>query len=51
MRAKGSKEGVNEGPTVLHINFCSLSNNFKLYLGAPDQTWQQYFMHGCMVYL
>ena len=38
MRAKGSKKGVSEGPTVPHIHFCSLSNNFKLHLGAPDQT-------------
>ena len=27
--AKGSKEVANEGPTVLYIRFCSLSNNSK----------------------
>ena len=27
--AKGSREVASEGPTVLHIRFCSLSNNSK----------------------
>ena len=42
---KGSREAPSEGPTVLHIRFCSLSNNFKYQLGAPAQKWQQYSMH------
>ena len=43
------QELASEGPTVLHIPFCSLSNNSKLQLGAPAQAWQQYSMHGRMV--
>ena len=39
----------SQGPAVLHICFCSLSNNSKQQLGAPAQTWQQYFIHGRMV--
>ena len=27
--AKGSGEATREGPTILHICFCSLSNIFK----------------------
>ena len=27
--AKGSREAASEGPTVLHIDFCTLSNNSK----------------------
>ena len=45
----GSREAASEGPTVLHIRICSLPNNSKQQLGAPAQTWQQYFMHGRMV--
>ena len=41
----GSREATSEGPTVLHIRFCSLSNNSKQQLGAPAQTWQQYSMY------
>ena len=37
---KGSREAASEGSTVLHIRFCSLSNNSKQHLGAPTQTWQ-----------
>ena len=47
--AKGSREEANEGPTVLCIRFCSLSNTSRKQLGAPVQTWQQYSMHGRMV--
>ena len=32
------RELASEGPTVLHIRFCSLSNNSKLQLGAPTRT-------------
>ena len=35
----GSKEATSEGSTVLHIHFCSLSNNSKKQLGIPAQTW------------
>ena len=28
---------ASEGPTVLHIHFCSLSNKSKQQLGAPAQ--------------
>ena len=31
----GLREAASEGPTVLHIQFCSLSNNSKWQLGAP----------------
>ena len=31
----GLRETASEGPTVLHIQFCSLSNNSKWQLGAP----------------
>ena len=41
----GSREATSEGPPVLHIHFCSLSNNSKQQLGAPAQTWQQYSMY------
>ena len=34
---KGSREAASKGPTVLHIHFCSLSNNSKKQLGAPAQ--------------
>ena len=34
----GSKEATSEGSTVLHIHFCSLSNNSKKQLGIPAQT-------------
>ena len=27
--AEGSREAASEGPAVLHIRFCSSSNNFK----------------------
>ena len=47
--SKGSREAAREGLAVLHIGFCSLSNNSKYQLGAPTQTWQQYVMNGCMV--
>ena len=46
---KGSREAASEGPTVLHIHFCSLSSNSKQQLRAPAQTWQQFSIHGCMV--
>ena len=36
-------------PTVLHIRFRSLSNNFKWQLGALAQVLQQYAIHGRMV--
>ena len=49
MRAKGSREAESEEPTVLHIRFCNLSNISKEQLGGPAQTWQQYYMQGCMV--
>ena len=42
----GSKEAASERLTVLHMHFCSWSNNFKWQLGAPGKTWQQYSMHG-----
>ena len=42
---QGSRQTASEGPTALHIRFCNLSNNFRLQLGAPAQTWQQYSMH------
>ena len=32
--AKGSREAASQGPTILHICFCSLSNNSKEKLGA-----------------
>ena len=47
--AKHSRKATSEGPTVLHICFCSLSNNSKKQLGALAQTWQQYYIHGFMV--
>ena len=45
--AKGSREAASVGPKVLHIHFCSLSNNSQL--GAPAQTWQQHSLQGGMV--
>ena len=33
-----SREAASEGPAVLHIRFCSLSNNSKLQLGTPAQS-------------
>ena len=47
--AKGSREIASERPTVLHIHFCSLSNNSKYQLGAQVLKWQQYSIHGHMV--
>ena len=44
--AKGSRKAASERSTVLHIRFCSLSNNSKKQLGAPAQKWQQYPIHG-----
>ena len=44
-----SREAESEGPTVLHIRFWSLSNNFKQQLGATAKTWRQYSMHSRMV--
>ena len=44
-----SRQAASEGPTVLNIHFCSLSNNSKQQLGAPAQTWKQYSVHGCKV--
>ena len=35
--------------SILHDCFCSFPNNSKYQLGAPAQTWQQYFIHGHMV--
>ena len=37
------QEAAREGPTALHIRFCSLSNNSKKHLGALAQTWQKDF--------
>ena len=45
---KASREVASEGPTVLHIRFCSLSNKSKKHQ-APAQTCQQYSMYGSMV--
>ena len=46
---KGSREAASEELTVLHICFCSLSNNSKQQLGVPDQMWTRYSIHGRMV--
>ena len=51
MITKGSREVAREARTVLHILFCSLSNNSKKQLGAPAQTWQWHSIHGCLVVL
>ena len=46
---KDSREVASEGPTVLHIHFCCLSNNSKYLLGAPDQPQQQYSLHSHII--
>ena len=48
-RAKGSREAASEGLTVLHIRFCSLSNNYKKQLAAPTQARQQDSKQGHMI--
>ena len=47
--AKGWREAASEGPTVLHICFCSLFNNSKKQLEAPAQIWYQYSIQSCVV--
>ena len=45
---KASIEVASEGPTVLHIRFCSQSNKSKKHQ-ALAHLCQQYSMYGCMV--